>query len=152
MIVSKYFAAFVALTLALQTLFMPALAATPDERIQLVLAANTEFYRAFRESDTSAMEALWAVDTDVSVVHPGWRQLNGRTDVLESWRLILANPNSPEIWSINVTVELRDGAAFVTCDELIGDSTIRALNIFQLHGSKWVMVFHGALPSTSWST
>ena len=62
-----------------------------------VLAANLEFYRAFTMRDVAAMEALWARRAPVACVHPGWPALADRDAVMESWRGILANPESPRI-------------------------------------------------------
>jgi len=146
--ISKSLALLVTILLSASILISPALAGNADDKTKEVLAANSEFYRAFRESDMPAMEAVWATGPKVAVIHPGWPQLNGYEDVLQSWRMILENPHSPKIRSTNATVEFKDGSAFVTTDEIIGSGIIRAMNIYQLHDGKWEMIFHGAVSST----
>ena len=126
--------------------------AVADERAAAVLAANAEFYRAFRESDIPAMEKVWGEKGTITVVHPGWNPLNGRDAVLESWRRILENPESPKIKFQNAKVEFREGMAMVTCDELLAGGSIKALNIFRLEDGAWKMVFHGAAASASTDT
>src|SRR5215469_7466233 len=54
-----------------------------------LLAANLDFYRAFATRDMAAMERVWARETPVLCLHPGWALLRGRDAVLESWRQIL---------------------------------------------------------------
>src|SRR5260370_3202122 len=62
-----------------------------------LLAANLEFYRAFTMHDLPAMERVWAAETPVLCLHPGWELLRGRSAVLESWRQILSNPQAPHV-------------------------------------------------------
>ena len=126
--------------------------AVADERVASVLAANAEFYRAFRESDIPAMEKVWGEKGTITVIHPGWNPLNGRDAVLESWRRILENPESPKIEFRNAKVEFREDMAMVTCDELLPGGSIKALNIFRLEDGAWKMVFHGAAASGSTGT
>jgi hypothetical protein len=66
--------------------------------------------------------------------------------------MLLENPYSPKIQSINATVEYKNGLAFVTTDEIIGSSIIRATIIYQLHDRIWKIVFHGAVSSTESQT
>ena len=42
---------------------------------QAVLLANEAFYRAFTDRDEEAMRELWAVETEVVCIHPGWAPL-----------------------------------------------------------------------------
>ena len=44
--------------------------AVADDRAAAVLAANAEFYRAFRESDFPAMEKVWGEKGTITVIHP----------------------------------------------------------------------------------
>ena len=37
-----------------------------------LIAANEVFYRAFRDMDMEAMEAVWSKAEDIAVIHPGW--------------------------------------------------------------------------------
>jgi len=140
------------LALGLMTINGHSYPAAADERTSAVLAANAEFYRAFRESDIPAMEKVWGEKGTITVIHPGWNPLNGRDAVLESWRRILENPESPKIEFRNAKVEFREGMAMVTCEELLPGGSIKALNIFRLEDGAWKMVFHGAAASASTGT
>src|SRR5690348_2175000 len=62
-----------------------------------VLTANLEFYRAFATRDLDAMDALWARQAPVACIHPGWPPLADRPAIMEGWRGILWNSDSPGI-------------------------------------------------------
>ena len=62
-----------------------------------VLFANDAFYNAFISQDIVALEALWASNSPVVCIHPGWPPLYGREAVMRSWTDILSSPNSPKI-------------------------------------------------------
>ena len=111
-------------------------------------AAHDAFYRAFRDRDVEAMEALWAKRFPVSCIHPGWDVVSGREDVLESWRRILANPSSPPVVPTRVRVQLQDEMAVVTCHEgLEGRAPqLVATNVFVREDGEWKMVCHHAGP------
>ena len=78
-----------------------------------VLAANLEFYRAFTTRDAEAMDALWARRAPVACVHPGWPPLADREAVIESWRGILSNAESPRIVCYDERVFLYGETALV---------------------------------------
>ena len=40
--------------------------------LDAILFANEAFYHAFADGDSAAMEALWASQTPVCCIHPGW--------------------------------------------------------------------------------
>ena len=60
---------------------------TKDE--EEVLRANESFYAAFASRDLGAMDSLWARESPVACLHPGWNLLSGRDEVMRSWRGIL---------------------------------------------------------------
>ena len=60
--------------------------------LDAILFANEAFYHAFADGDSAAMEALWASQTPVCCIHPGWGAIHERDGILESWRTILADP------------------------------------------------------------
>ena len=62
-----------------------------------VLKANEAFYAAFARGDFEAMQAVWAQETPIACVHPGWPPLHDRVKIMQSWRGILANPPRPAI-------------------------------------------------------
>jgi hypothetical protein len=109
-----------------------------------VLAANLEFYRAFITRDAEAMDALWARRAPVACVHPGWPALTDRDAVVESWRNILANPDSPRIACYDERVFLYGDTALVICEEELGDGTLIASNWFVREDGAWRIAHHQA--------
>ena len=107
-----------------------------------VLQTNRLFYSAFAGGDFKAMDALWAVDTQVACVHPGWSPLFGRREVMASWEALLRVP--PPIRLGTATAFVYAGAAFVLCLELIGDTVLSATNVFVERDGRWRMVHHQA--------
>lgn len=112
-----------------------------------VLAANLEFYRAFTMRDWEGMKALWASRLPVSCIHPGWSILRGRDAVIESWRNILANPDSPRIMCHDEEASLYGDVAIVTCEEALTANTLAATNVFAREDGGWRIVHHQAGPS-----
>src|SRR6202012_5624576 len=82
-----------------------------------VLSANLEFYRAFNNRDSKAMDALWAKTAPVLCVHPGWTALVGRDVVLRSWRDILANGAAPHVMCHDDRAFIYGDLAIVQCEE-----------------------------------
>ena len=111
-----------------------------------VLFANAAFYEAFRSRDLATMDQLWAREAPVACIHPGWRALTGREEVMESWEGILANPESPEITCRNAEALLLGDTAVVLCYEEIAGSLLAATNLFRRDGSAWRLVHHQAGP------
>ena len=109
-----------------------------------VLAANEEFYRAFAEGDVQAMAAIWAETVSVTCIHPGWRAILGREEVLASWRDILESP--PAIACRGEQVIRHDGTAVVLCEEIIDEARLAATNIFVFEADAWRLVHHQASP------
>jgi ketosteroid isomerase-like protein len=111
-----------------------------------VLAANLEFYRAFSERDAAAMEALWARHVPVACTHPGWAPLSGREEIVESWRGILSNPESPRAACHDEEVFLWGEVAMVICEEELPGNTLTASNLFVKEEGQWRMAHHHAGP------
>ena len=57
-------------------------AADRKKETAAVLAVNSEFYRAFRESDIAAMDAVWGRDGVIAVQHPSSGRIEGRRNVM----------------------------------------------------------------------
>jgi hypothetical protein len=109
-----------------------------------VLAANSEFYRAFRDGDLDGMDQVWATRGDISVQHPsGWR-LEGRAAVMQSWASLLRAP--PQITCIVQGVSFAAGRATVYCNEQLNPGSVRMKNIFHREGGTWKMIYHGPVP------
>ncbi len=109
-----------------------------------VLAANLEFYRAFTTRDVAAMDALWARHAPVACVHPGWPALTDREAVIESWRGILSNSDSPRIACYDERVFLYGDTALVICEEELGGGTLIASNWFVREEGEWRLAHHHA--------
>jgi ketosteroid isomerase-like protein len=120
-----------------------------------LLAANLDFYRAFATRDMASMERVWARETPVLCLHPGWTLLRGRDAVLESWRQILTNPEAPHVTchedqaflfgevGIVICEEEIDGGVLV-CEEELAGGSLAATNMFVKEQGLWRLVHHQA--------
>ena len=113
---------------------------------QAVAEANERFYHAFNSKDPALMDAVWAAEHAVTCVHPGWNVLEGRDDVLDSWRSILGNPNQPRIVAGGASVTLFGPLAVVLCRELVAGSPLVATNVFVLEAGEWRLLHHQSGP------
>ena len=109
-----------------------------------VLAANLQFYHAFAVRDIAAMDWLWARHAPVVCVHPGWPPLADRDAVIESWRGILSNPDSPRVACYDEQVFLYGDMALVVCEEELDGGTLIASNWFVREEGLWRMAHHQA--------
>ena len=122
------------------------------EREQSVLDANQSFYDAFTGNDYAAMEALWAADHEIAVIHPGWPPLHGRRAVLDSWRRMLDGGGSNNMRCTEARAYLGDAMAFVICHEIFPEGELVATNVFILEADEWKMIHHHSGPNTSAGT
>ena len=117
-----------------------------------VLFVNESFYEAFKSRDMDTMDELWARDTSVACIHPGWRALTTRDDVMESWRDILASDGVPDVSCRGAKAFMSGETAFVVCYEVIGGGVLVATNLFRKENGTWRIIHHQAgpcdLPST----
>jgi hypothetical protein len=127
----------------------PLLAEFDDDERDAVLAANRAFYRAFNDRDYEAMVNVWAPSGAMICLHPGQPPLNERTDILESWRGILAHPEAPRVRCVGEWVIGRAGLALVVCREILANGQLMATNSFVRARDGWYMVGHhsGPVPS-----
>ncbi|TDC77119.1 nuclear transport factor 2 family protein [Streptomyces hainanensis] len=86
--------------------------------VEAVTAANTALYDALERGDLDAMGERW-LDTDISVVHPGWPVISGRGEVMRSYALIMANTEYIQFFLTDVEVAVHGDTAMVTCTENI---------------------------------
>lgn len=121
-------------------------AQSADDRAA-VLAVNAEFYRAFRESDMPAMEAVWGEVEPIAVQHPATWRIDGREKVLASWAQILAAP--PAITCELESVRYEAGRWGVVCIEHLNPGTVRMINIFHSENGAWKMIYHGPAPKSA---
>jgi ketosteroid isomerase-like protein len=111
-----------------------------------VLEANESFYRAFSGRDVDALDRLWARRAPVACIHPGWDALDGREEVLDSFRAILGSGNSPRVRCTSAQARLLGEVAYVTCHEVLPAGRLVATNLFLLEDGAWRMVHHQATP------
>lgn len=108
-----------------------------------VLDANEAFYRALREGDLDAMEALWARGRQVSCAHPDGPAIFGRGAVMASWRMILRH-HPPEVRAWDARAIITGRSAMVLCRERIGPIELMASNAWVREEGAWRMVSHQA--------
>lgn len=109
-----------------------------------VLFANEAFYAAFTGRDLEAMEKVWSQRDNITCIHPGWTPLIGREAVMESWRAILTNPQSPQVNVTGASAALMGEVAYVVCYEHLSDAVLAATNIFVHEDGWWRLVHHQA--------
>lgn len=109
-----------------------------------VLRANETFYAAFAAADIAAMDAVWASNGAVSVIHPGMLPLAGRDQVMHSWREILEPADTFDIVCLDPQVQLQGDHAIVLCQERIGGHVLAASNTYRRTADGWVLVMHQA--------
>ncbi len=116
-----------------------------------VLSINSEFYRAFTESDVERMGSLWAKSNVAPpvCVHPGHGPLHGWEDIISSWKDIFSTSNL-KVTPTDVRCQmLGGGTACVSCYEELepGGGKLVATNVFsQGADGRWAMVLHQAGP------
>jgi len=113
---------------------------------EAVLAANAAFYAAFDRCDIDAMDAIWARSSLAACVHPGWRPLRGRAEVMASWRAILLGPGAPSIRCAQPSAHACGDTAFVVCVEKLPGGDLVASNFFVREDSAWKLLHHHAGP------
>ena len=110
-----------------------------------VLDANQAFYRALRQGNLDAMDALWARARPVSCTHPSGPAIFGRAAVMESWRLILGHL-PPDIHASDAQAIVTGRSAMVLCTERIGPVALMASNAWVREDGAWRMINHQAAP------
>jgi len=111
-----------------------------------VLEVNAAFYRAFTARDLGALEALWARRAPVACIHPGWDALDGREEVLASFRAIIGSGGAPAVTSTSAQARLLGEVAYVTCHEVVGTGRLVATNVFVREDGAWRLVLHQSSP------
>ena len=119
-----------------------------------ILAANTEFYRAFEALSLDAMDHVWSHADDIRCIHPGWRELTGWEAVRKSWEAIFQESSYMELNITDYQVWDSSNLGGVFCYENIltfreGQpvrSVMLATNLFRYESERWLMVLHHASP------
>lgn len=111
-----------------------------------VLFANDAFYTAFAGRDMEAMENVWADKDNLMCIHPGWDEITGRGNVLDSWAAILGGDAAPDITCHHAKAAIYGAVAVVVCHEEVDGVYLIATNVFERSGRIWRMVHHQAGP------
>jgi ketosteroid isomerase-like protein len=121
-------------------------------------AANAELYAAVEAGDVDRLAAMWDTADDVVCVHPGWPAVTGRSRVLRSWAVIMANTAYIQLFSTNVEIAVDGDVAIVTCehgllarsdeaDTGFGETArVVASNVFRRRPDGWRLWSHHASP------
>jgi ketosteroid isomerase-like protein len=126
--------------------------------LDAVAAANAELYAAIESGDVDRLAAIWDTGDDVVCVHPGWPAVRGRSRVLRSWAVIMANTAYMQFFSTEVEIAVCGDVAVVTCehgllarsdegDTGFGESArVVASNVFRRRADGWRLWSHHASP------
>jgi ketosteroid isomerase-like protein len=123
-----------------------------------VTAANTEFYAAIEAGDVERIQRLWADGDDVVCVHPGWPAVRGRSRVLRSWAVIMANTAYIQFFLTEAEIAVTGDVARVSCehslltritdaDAGLGETArVVATNVFRRQPDGWRLWSHHGSP------
>lgn len=132
---------------------------SPD--IEAIAAVNAELYAAIEARDIDRMNAVWDDADDITCVHPGWPMLRGRSRVLRSWSMIMANTAYIQFLVTDVRTHVDGDLAFVTCEENIlaaGEpagaaaeagvqaAAVATTNVFRRRSGGWRLWLHHGSP------
>jgi ketosteroid isomerase-like protein len=123
-----------------------------------VAAANAAFYAAIESGDLDRIESQWDEADDIACVHPGWPPLRGRSRVLRSWAVIMANTAYLQYFPTDVNVAVAGDVAVVGCEHSLlarltenegglGETArVVATNVFRRRSDGWRLWAHHASP------
>jgi len=126
--------------------------------VEDVTEANAQFYAAIESGDLRRIEQLWDTGDDVGCVHPGWPSVRGRSRVLRSWAVIMANTSYIQFFLTGVDVSVAGDVAVVACQhsllagstdaegELGETATVVATNVFRRREQGWRLWAHHSSP------
>ena len=128
-----------------------------------VRKSQSQFYEAFSSGDYEAMSTVWSDMSHVRCVHPGMESIEGRDDVLASWKQIFESALPPteggvptikfEIEPAKTQINISGLTAICSCIEKTkGGGELEALNIYQRENGCWKMILHHASPIMMRST
>ena len=104
------------------------------------LESNLAFYEALTARDLAAMARLWSDTEQVSCIHAGWQVLQGRRQVMASWRALFADASHRLIRCEDARAVVMDQVALVTCSEKVPEGVRAATNLFVLERGIWKLV------------
>jgi ketosteroid isomerase-like protein len=130
-----------------------AVSARADDKAD-VLAANTQVEQVFSKLDVKAIEATWAQDGSVSVIHPaskapilGWEAVQksyaDHPVRYTDFSVVMDNPNVTINGNVAWVVGIEKVYAHRASGDVLDISAL-ATNIFEKRGGKWLLVHHHA--------
>ena len=119
-----------------------------------ILRVNGLFYEALGTRDLDLMDRVWTKDSRSGCVHPGWTALRNWEAIRQSWESVFDPQDQVDISISNVTVDVRNDVAWVTClqemiyikREPVMFNLSQSTNIFEKKSGRWSMIFHHASP------
>ena len=113
--------------------------------------AELAFYEALERCDINAMQAVWSDDDSIVCIHPGSGRLEGRQDVVESFKQLFRHA---PIMDFSITdarcSTVNDMAIHMVREEIEVDgelvSVMVSTNIYQHIEGSWRMTLHHASP------
>jgi len=126
--------------------------------LDAVTTANAELYAAIEAGDVDRLATIWDESDDIVCVHPGWPLVRGRSRVIRSWAVIMANTAYMQFFLTDVDATVDGDVAIVTCehgllarsdeaDTGFGETArVVASNVFRRRGGEWRLWSHHASP------
>ena len=124
------------------------------EQTDLIIEANTGFYRAFELFDIEDMSEIWDKEEGITCIHPGWPLIQGRKEVLQSWINIFNNTMVMQFTITESSIKIEGDWAWIICKEYlrsvvngkVNEGRVEATNIFRRGGKTWYLVHHHGSP------
>jgi ketosteroid isomerase-like protein len=125
-----------------------------ETRQEQVMAANQAFYDAFEALDLERMARVWSEEAPLSCIHPAWELIEGRVEVIASWRRIFQSTSAVRFALRDVHVYVAGDTGWVVLIEQIdtrhGEERVaasaQATNVFVREASGWRLVHHHSAP------
>ncbi len=117
-------------------------------------AANEAFYAAFASLDHERMTDLWARNTNVTCVHPGWDLVIGPEAVAQSFRSVFEGTSQIQFRIEIASITAGPTLGWVVCREILltdvqgmpVENAMTAINTFVLEDNVWRVAHHHTAP------
>ena len=144
--------AIAALAVGMMVLHDHTVAAQQGADVEEVKAANQAFYDAASARDLAQMDAVWAHEPYVRVIHPTNKRVDaGWEAVRASWQNLFEHYAEISVAMPEPHVRVGDKVAWVTGEEQFrgrrssGEeiaATLLGTSVFEQSGEEWLMVHH----------
>ena len=113
--------------------------------------AEAAFYDAIERADIAALDAVWSKDENIVCVHPGASRIEGRNQVLESFRQMFSDAPILDFSIVDTLYTGNDSlAVHLVREEIALDGQVVSImvstNIYQMEDGGWRMLLHHASP------